>query len=233
MGLFRDVRVIKTSGANGGLVITFVVSEKPTVHEVIIEGNDQVSTDDVKGAVDIKPLQIIDARKLSETVKKIQRLYTDKGYYLAEIKTELRSPKVKKGEVQVAGEGRLVRGEEMDVALVINENVKVVIERISFTGNRAIPDDDIKQFMQTRENHPLGKVTDWGTYKEEEFQTDLLRVEALYQDRGYLNVKVGQPRVRLMGDKRFLHVTIPIEEGDQYHLRSLRVSGDLLDPDGV
>jgi outer membrane protein insertion porin family len=233
MGLFKDIRVAKLNGPNGGIVLVFVVTEKPTIHEVLVEGNDEVSTDDVKGAIDLKPLQIVDSLRLNETVKKVQKLYTDKGYYLAEVKGELRAPKDKKGEVKTAGEGRLVRGEEMDVVVVVVENAKVVIERISFMGNNAVPDDDIRQFLQTRENHPLGRITDWGTYKEEDFQIDLLRVEALYQDRGYLNVKVGQPRVRLTSDRKHLHVTIPIEEGDQYHLRTVKVDGDLLDPDSI
>lgn len=233
MGLFKDVRVAKVNGANGGLVLTYVVTEKPTIHEVRVEGNDEVSTDDVKGAIDLKPLQIVDALRVNETVKKVQKLYTDKGYYLAEVRAEMRTPLVKKGEVKIKGEGRLVRGEEMDVVVIVTENAKVTIERIAFMGNNAVPDEDIKTFIQTRENHPLGRITDWGTYKEEDFQIDLLRVEALYQDRGYLNVKVAPPRVRLTSDRKHLHITIPVEEGDQYHLRSLAVSGDLLDPDSL
>lgn len=233
MGLFKDLRVVKANGANGGVVLTYVVTEKPTIHEVIIDGNDQVSTDDVKGAVDLKPLQIVDAQRVTETVQKVQKLYADKGYYLAEVKADLKPPKNTKNEVKIKGEGRLVKGEEVDVVITVVENAKVTIERIGFVGNDAIETDEIKQFIQTRENHPLGKITDWGTYKEEDFQIDLLRIEALYQDRGYLNVRIGQPRVRLTSDRRHLHIAIPIEEGDQYHLRSVVVSGDLLDPESV
>ncbi|MEW5855624.1 MAG: outer membrane protein assembly factor BamA, partial [Myxococcota bacterium] len=233
MNRFKDIRVVKTTGPNGGMVLTYQVVEKPIIHEIIIEGNDDVSTDDVKGALDLKPLQLVDDRTLTENLRKLQKLYTDKGFYLADIKYELRPPKAKKGEVRAVGEGSLGRGEELDVAFIIVENSKVVIERISFVGNSAIPDEDIKQFMQTKENHPLGKLTGWGTYKEEDFATDLLRVEALFQDRGYLNVRVGTPRVRLTADKQHVHITIPIEQGDQYHLRAFSISGDLLDPDKV
>jgi outer membrane protein insertion porin family len=234
MGLFQDIRVTKVNGPRGGMVVTFHVTEKPTIHDVIIDGNDDVSTDDIKGAIDVKPLQMVDEGRLRDNARKIERLYTDKGFYLVEVRHDLRAPKRRKGEVVAVGEGSLTRGEEVDVVFTIVENAKVVIERIGFTGNTAIPDDEIKQFMQSKEHHPLlGKVTGWGTYKEEDFQVDLLRVEALFQDRGYLNVRVGQPRVRLTADKRAIHVTIPVEEGDQYHLRGLAVDGDLMDPDSV
>ena len=70
--------------------------------------------------------------------------------------------------------------------------------------------------MPTKENHPIGIFTEWGTYKEEAFDMDLLAIEAVYQDRGFINVKVGKPRVLLSPDKTRLSLHIPIQEGDQF-----------------
>ena len=38
--------------------------------------------------------------------------------------------------------------------------------------------------MPTKENHPVGIFTEWGTYKEEAFDMDLLAIEAVYQAVG-------------------------------------------------
>ena len=103
-----------------------------------------------------------------------------------------------------------------DLVFVIQENAKVKVEEIQFTGNDKLSVDDIKSLMPTKENHPIGIFTEWGTYKEEAFDMDLLAIEAVYQDRGFINVKVGKPRVLLSPDKTRLSLHIPIQEGDQF-----------------
>ena len=50
--------------------------------------------------------------------------------------------------------------------------------------------------MLTQEGDLLSFVTSSGTYREDVFQRDVLLLQAYYQDRGYINVKVERPQVR-------------------------------------
>src|SRR5438552_1626431 len=57
-GFFRDVRIEKEHVA-GGWHIIFVVEEKPSVKEIKYIGRDDISEDDIKAVVDIKPFTIL------------------------------------------------------------------------------------------------------------------------------------------------------------------------------
>ena len=56
--LFRDVRV-EREHVEGGWRIIFVVAEKPSIKEVKYEGRDDLSEDDIKAVVDVKPFTIL------------------------------------------------------------------------------------------------------------------------------------------------------------------------------
>ncbi len=218
-GLFRDVRV-EVERTDGGYRVFFVVEEKPSIREVTYVGNDDVSTDDIKGVVDVKPFTILNVDLLQKNVEKIKDLYVQKGHYLAEVSYRVEP---------VAGPGQ-----QVDVAFVIVENAKVVVKEINFIGNKALSDDALKSVMQTREGSELSWLTQSGTYKEEFFRTDLFRIQALYYDHGYVTVKVGEPQANISTDRRFIYLSVPIEEGPQYNVGSIKFSGDVVlkDPKG-
>lgn len=251
MDIFDDVVVEAKPGKNDSVILLFKLKEKPAVDEVIIEGNKDVSKEDIQEVVDIKPFQVLDVAKVRANVGKIQKLYVDKGYFLAEVTSEVRvstgtSQKTEDGlldafsrseapepdpDAQAEAPARPAtqgEGEFVDVVFTVKEAAKVRIEKVSFVGNEHVSADELSQFMRTHEAHPLGVLNEWGTYKEEQVETDLLIIDQIYQDKGYINVKVGKPRVRLSADKTRIAIEIPISEGKSYKLRELTVKGDLI-----
>jgi len=63
---------------------------------------------------------------------------------------------------------------------------------------------------------------------------DLFRIEGFYHDRGYLRVKVLEPRIDINQSAREIHITIPIEEGPQFRVKSLDLKGDdTISPDEI
>jgi len=248
MGLFSDVVVKMRPGPSGSVLLSYVLVEKPAIGDVIYEGNSEVSSDDIKEVVDLKSFQVLDVPRVRANVAKITKLYVDKGFFLAEVGYEFRpstGPTNPEGEddenmlnaamewLQIGkkekpkseGEGL---GEFADVVFVVKENAKVKVERVRFTGNEHLSEDKLQNSIATRENHPAGMLTDWGTYKEETAEIDPLAAEAVYQDEGYLNVRIGTPRASLSPDKTRIHLSIPVTEGEQYTLSAFDVSGDLL-----
>jgi len=261
MDIFEDVVVEAQPGANDSIVLVFTLTEKPAIDEIFYEGNVDVSKDDIAEVVDLKPFQVLDVARVKANVSKIQKLYVDKGYYLAQVSYEVRPSTGSNNRADNGGGGLLdlfgdrsrtpdpalrgvddgsggdnsparpdvqEKGQFVDIAFVITEAAKVKVERVVLVGNDTISADDILPVLRTRENHPLGIITEWGTYKVEGSEIDVLAVEAVYQDRGFINVAVGKPRVALSQDKTRIQLTIPIVEGKQYRLRSMDVGGDLV-----
>jgi outer membrane protein insertion porin family len=211
LGHFSDVTV-RMDGAPDAPVLVFAVVEKPTVSEWRIRGNDEISKDDLKEVVEVKPFQVLDLVVVRKDVKKIQEKYVEKGFYLAEVRYEVEPD----GENQVA------------VVFVVDEKAKVQIKEIRFLGNEKVSRDDLLGAMLTKEGGFLSGMSGAGTYREDMFQRDLQALQLAYLDRGYVNVKIGKPSVSLSPDRRWLFVAIPVEEGEQYRIGKTGFTGKIL-----
>jgi outer membrane protein insertion porin family len=212
LGYFRDVRA-ETEKADGGAILSYVVQEKPIVREIKIEGAKEISADKVREALEIKPNTIFSSKDLQKSVKKVKKLYADDGYYLAEVATST----VTKSDT------------ELNVIIKINEGKKVLIKSISFEGNHAFSSKKLRKSMETSEKWFLSWLTGAGTYKEEVLKNDTLLLTEQYMNNGYVNVKIGEPKVELAPDKSYLTVKFGITEGDQYKTGKLAFKGDLLE----
>ena len=247
MGLFQDITVLQDVGPKESYILIFELLEKPSINTVTIEGNDKIGDDDINAEIDIKTYQVVDIPKIQNNINKIKKLYIDKGYFLAEVSYRIEEATrsiqetnqdnvlsddndslITQNPVVFIEDDNQPKEHLRDLVFVIQENAKVKVEKIQFTGNEKLSLDEIKSLMPTKENHPIGIFTEWGTYKEEAFDMDILAIEAVYQDRGFINVKVGKPRVLLSPDKTRLSLHIPIQEGDQFYLEGYGIAGDLV-----
>jgi outer membrane protein insertion porin family len=76
-------------------------------------------------------------------------------------------------------------------------------------------------------------LTGAGTYKEEVLKNDALLLSDYYLNSGYINIKVGEPVVKLNETKTALDVSIGITEGEQYRIGAIGFKGELLDPEAA
>ncbi len=212
LGHFQDVKA-ETSTGEKGLLLTYLVAEKPVVRVITIEGNKELSLEKVRDALDIKPNSIFSQKELAKGIRKVKKLYADEGYYLAEVQEKVE----KRGE------------NELNLRLTVIEGNKILIRQIRFDGNRAFTAGKLKKAMETTEKWLFSWLTGAGTYKEEVLKSDTTAIADLYFNNGYVNVKVGEPKVELLPDKSGLLVTIGITEGDQFRTGSVDFKGDLLE----
>ena len=213
LGFFSDV-VVEARGDPARPTLVFRVVERPAVRQVRIEGNEEIPLDDLKDTIaEVKPFSIVDLKAIAAADRKIQDKYLEKGFFLAEVDHRL----VDQPENQV------------DVVFEVAEHSKVQVRQITFIGNENVPREDITQYMQTQEGGWLSFLTSAGTYREEAFQRDLGAVQFVYGDRGYLYAKVDQPAISLSPDRRYMDITLRIEEGEQYRVGEVGFEGELLD----
>ena len=215
LGHFQDVRIDTVKGEKG-VILTYIVLEKPIVREVKVEGNKEIKDDKIREAIELKPTNVFSPKELAKSVKKVKKLYADEGYYLAEVDTTT------------------IRKSDTDVKVVfkITEGKKIYIKEIRFEGNRAFSNRKLKKAMETSEKWFLSWITGAGTYKEDVLKNDAGLIGEFYYNNGYANVKVGEPRVELAADRNGLIVTIGITEGDQFRTGSIGFKGDLLESEG-
>ena len=215
LGQFQDVKA-ETEAAEGGVVLVYAVVEKPIIREIRIEGNKEIKTEKIRDALGLKANTIFSQKELAQSAKKVKKLYNDEGYYLAEVTTRSET-----------------RGNDIRVVVSVVEGEKVLIKTIRFEGNKTFTSRKLRGAMETGEKWFLSWLTGAGTYKEEVLRNDTALIAELYFNNGYVNVKVGEPEVKLLADKSGLEVTIGITEGDQFRTGAIAFKGDLLEKEDV
>ncbi len=212
LGFFADIDVEAEVSAAGGVVLTFAVKEKPSIRKVLIAGNSDLGLDKINEVLDLEIDTIVDITKVKKNRDKVAELYVQKGFYLATVDWEVKP----------------VNETEVDVWLTVDEKAKVKIREVQFIGNTAITDAELRGSIATRRQDGMSFLNDSGTYSQEAFERDLLLVSAYYWDRGYANVKVGTPQLRLSRDKQFMYLSIPVDEGPVFTIGQVTFKGDLI-----
>ncbi len=214
MGFFADVVAEYEITTSGGVTLTYVVSEKPSVRKVFVSGNSEIDLEKINEVLDLKREAIVDVAKIKQNRDKVYDLYVEKGFYLAAVDYDLRP----------VGESNA----QVDVWFLIDERSKVEIREVSFIGNRVVGDDELRGIISTSKGGALSFLGGGGIFQEEMFERDLLMITAYYYDRGFINVKLGTPQIRLSRDKRYMYLGIPIDEGPVFKIGKIDFKGDLL-----
>lgn len=217
-GFFDDIQVdISDADAMGGKIVTFVVDEKPAVREVQITGNKKIEEEDIREVLDIKPFAVLNDADVALNQSRVRDLYLDKGYFLAEVEPVV----TEVGEDQV------------DLTFNITENRKVIVQSVDITGNEGVPDRKVRRYMQTKPGGLLPWLSSSGAFKKENLENDLYIVQSVFLEEGYVDVKVGEPKVYLSPDKRYIYITIHVEEGTRYKIGHIRSRGDEVPAEGL
>jgi outer membrane protein insertion porin family len=210
MSYFDDVAVDVTVTPEGK-VITFILKEKALISEIVIKGYKAMDRGDIEGALGFKVRQSLNPEKIASSVEKIKALYDNKGYYNAEIKYEI----LKEGDKDVR------------VIYNITENDRLFIKTISFRGNRAFTNKELKNMMSSVTEWTIFHfLTDSGLLKKDLLAQDLIKVNAFYLNNGYINAKIGEPEITY--DRKWIYLTIPVVEGKQFKVGKVDITGDTL-----
>ncbi|MEE9239963.1 MAG: outer membrane protein assembly factor BamA, partial [bacterium] len=216
LGFFRDVKV-DVEPFEGGLRVTYRITEKPTIRKVVFRGNVNVEEEKIRERLTVKVQTIVNEATIKETVRNIRKLYQEEGYYFARVEAVL-----KEGARNT-----------VDVTLNISEGKSVEIETVQFRGNESISRKDILGVMSTDEAGFWSFITESGIFKEDELEKDILRIRLLYQSRGYFKAQVGQPVIKEDRDRGKLNIVITISEGFKYNTGDIEIRGgeDVVPPE--
>ncbi|MBI5787234.1 MAG: outer membrane protein assembly factor BamA [Candidatus Schekmanbacteria bacterium] len=208
-GFFRDVQV-DAIGAEGKLILTYIVAEKPSVSEIVIEGNDELDEEKIKKVIEIKINSILDEAALHKNAELIKKRYAEDGFYLAQVTVKIEE----------------ITTHTSKIVFQIEEGEEITIAEIKFEGNQGFGDDELKKILKTSEHGFMSWLTSSGYLKQEELDADMERLLAFYYDNGYIQAKITDPQVVFSEDKTELRIIISINEGILYHIDKIDFSGN-------
>lgn len=210
LGYFSDVTVDRQA-APGGVKLIFIVTERPPIQEIVIEGNKKIKENKIREAITVKENSPPDNKKLAESKQKIKALYDQEGYSDAVIQTEIRE---KNGKQQLV--------------FKINEKEGNVVRQVDFEGNTVFSDGKLRRMIKTKKKGMLSFLTGSGKFREDVLERDIAVLTYNYLNKGYMRVRVGSPKVEYSEKKKGLVLTFHIDEGDRYRVGDITFSGDIL-----
>lgn len=190
---------------NGDLVIEVV--ENPIINQVTFEGNKALTEKKLRDEVTINPRGIYTRARVQEDVGKIVELYRLSGRISATV-----TP-------------RLVQLDQnrVDVVFEIDEGPETGISGISFLGNTAFSDAELREQMVTEVSKWWRFFSSNDNYDPNRLDYDREQLRKFYTNRGYYDFAIRSAVAELKPDNSSFDVTITVDEGDRYNFGEVKV----------
>lgn len=212
MGYFRDVHVETEDGPKGKIVI-FKVTEKPSIASIGFSGNKKKKDKELIKEIGIKQYAILNMDEIRQSINRLKEFYREDGYYQANIQERI--------EDQPHNEVSLI--------YEIDEGPKMYISKIEFHGNDHFKDSELRKVMETKKRGLLSWITGSGVVDLKKLEYDTHKINAFYNNHGYIRVKVGQPDISIKEGKGIV-ISLEIEEGPRFQVGEVKFEGDLIQP---
>ncbi|MDR3195988.1 MAG: outer membrane protein assembly factor BamA [Endomicrobium sp.] len=186
-------------------VLTFDVVEKPYIDNIVFRGNFEFSKNKLKGVSVLKEKEFYDILKLEESKKKIIKLYGDKGYADCVIEAY---PTVD------------VDTNKMTVTFLITENNKILIGGVKIEGAISYSEKKILKLMK--------KIRPKKIFKDENYQKDLLDIEAFYKNNGFIDYKLATSTTSFNKARTEIFLTLNVSEGGKYKIGEVAFDGNFV-----
>ncbi len=218
LGYFENISVDVKKGKRG-LILRYFVKEKPIITDVVFKGNSSISSKKLKEELGLiteegeetKLRKPLDYKYLDTLKEKIKEIYLKRGFPGTEVYYT----------IERISPTRAV------VTFVINEGKKANVCKIDVEGNKSVSSGEIKDVLVTKEKSILHLRFN-APLSEENLEEDVRRVEELYKEKGFLDVKVGQPEVVSMGKNCYKVVYRILKEGKPYRFGKIKFVGNKL-----
>ncbi|MBC8094784.1 MAG: hypothetical protein H7Y43_03120, partial [Akkermansiaceae bacterium] len=207
-GNVTNVRIFGEPVRNG-VKVTVVVQTKATVGEIQVQGVTQLKVRGLEKQLIVKKGELLNEANLEQDRQKILEEYQEKGY--SDTKVEYK--------VEMDDTTNRAR-----IVYTVAESGKTTIHSIRFEGNTVVKDKELRKAMKTRQTNLLSFLTKAGRLANEQLDQDITALREVYQNRGYVDVQIGSPKIEPYKDKG-VDLTITIVEGAKYDVGTVQLTG--------
>ena len=209
-GFFNDIYLERE-----GNVLVVNVKERAAISSIEITGNEDLETEallDGLEQIGLAEGRVFDRSLLDKVEQELQRQYYSRGKYSVKLDTTV-TP---------------LERNRVGILIDISEGRVARIRQINIVGNRQFTDKELKEDFTLEPPNLFSFVTKSDQYSKQKLSADLEILRSFYLDRGYLNFNITSTQVSITPDKRDIYITINITEGEQYQIRKVTLSGELV-----
>jgi len=211
-GFFNDVYLERE-----GNVLVIFVRERAAISSIKIEGNQDLDTDELLSGLKTIGLaegRVFDRSLLEKVEQELQRQYFSRGKYAVKIDTTI-TP---------------LERNRVGISIDISEGRVAHIKQINIIGNHRFSDKELLKEFSLTTPRLFSAFTKSDQYSKQALSADLEVLRTWYLDRGYLKFNINSTQVSITPDKKDIYITINITEGEQFTIKVVTLSGDLVVP---
>ena len=210
-GKFDDIKL----GRDGNALL-IDIKERPTIDEILIEGNKQIKTDALLDGLKNSGISegALYKRSVFESLSvELERQYSSQGKYSAEV--EVSTEDLPKNRIKLSVE--------------IDEGESASLRKINIVGNKLLSDEEILDEFKLKEKNWLSVFSRGSGYSRENLRGDLETLESIYKNKGYLKFDIDSTNISISKNKKDIFITIKVIEGEVYKVSEVKLAGDLED----
>jgi outer membrane protein insertion porin family len=205
-GHFADVQ-IDHEDVDGGYKIIVKLKEKPIVDEITFSKIRYYNKHFLESKMNTKKNKFLDNKTLKDDINTIEDLYKKKGLTQAKVDVETFIDETTN---------------KATLHFIIREGYRTKIKHIYVFGNTAYSDKKIIKTIKSR----WAWLFNQGYLKEDVLDEDMNRIQAFYEQNGYIDAKASYKVEPLY--KGLVLINITIEEGKRYYVGDVSITGNVI-----
>ncbi|MBI1890796.1 MAG: outer membrane protein assembly factor BamA [Burkholderiales bacterium] len=208
-GFFKDVRVEAE-----GDVLVVMVEERPAIASVDFSGIKEFDKEQLTKAlkeIGLAESRIFDKSLVDRAEQELKRQYLSRGLYGAKVTTTV-TP---------------VERNRVNVNFSVDEGEVARIRQISFVGNKAFSDGQLRDLMNLRTPGWFTWYTKADQYSKQKLSGDIETLKSFYLNRGYIEMQVESTQVSISPDKKDIYITVNISEGEKFAVADVKLEGEM------
>lgn len=212
-GFFSDVSLYRR-----GKVLVVRVTERPAISDIKFSGNEDISDDDLSTAlkgVGIAKGRVFNRSVLERLENELRQQYFARGKYNIQVETKV---------------SELPRN-RVEIDIEISEGEVAKIKQVNIVGNQDFDDAQLKKDFDSGIPSWYMFFSSKDQYSKQKLAGDLEKLRTQYLDQGYLKFNIDSTQVSITPDKQDIYITVNINEGDKYKVRSIKLAGDFVVPE--
>lgn len=196
-----------------GNVLKIDVVEAPTVNMVTVEGNDEISTDDLKKEIRLKERAAFDESTIGADVQRMLTIYQRKGFF----GTKIEPKRIELDDNRV------------NVVYEITEGHPTYITNIDFAGNKKFSARTLRGEILSREHAWWRFMTQFDVFDEDRIQYDQQMLRQFYLRNGYADFAITDATGVFTPDRQYYSVKFTVNEGAKYKFGKLDIDNPFPD----
>lgn len=200
-----------------GDTLVIHATERPIIGQLKITGNSVIPTDklmEVMKSVNVIEGRIYDRAVLDKIKLSLLNQYYQLGRYNARV--DVRVSPLERNRVLVQ--------------IILSEGVIAKVKSINIIGAHAFKNRVLNKQLTISSSSLFTFVTQKDQYSQEKLDASLENIRNYYLDRGYLKFDIKKSQAAITPDRKSIFVTIVIDEGEQYTVKGVDLTGHLILP---